>query len=432
MKTFLALALAVAATRATTVTPATRTPAVSASQADIRPPAHSYVFLWVSDSTHKASDFIAVLDADASSPRYGQVVRSLPVGAAGMAHHTEAELAPDGHLLANDFALGRTWLFDLSNATSPTILTSFTDLGGFSHPHSFIRLANGHVLATYQYLADSEPRGAMHSMNHMTDMKGTGRHFTGGLVEMTERGDLVRSGSAADPAPGARYLYPYSVAVIPGADRAISTTTDMDMADTAATSEWLQVWRVSDLKLLRSFPLPPGAHGKENRYTGEPRVLADGKSIYVHTFSCGLYLVTGIAANTPRASLVHTFTGKECGVPVLAGHYWIQTVPDTHSLVTLDVSDPAHPRQVSTLFLGKDESPHWAAIDPSGRRIIVNSGGRGKRLFMVNLDPSSGSLKLDTRFRSANDPAPGVIVTHRAWPDGFDGAASPHGAVFSR
>ena len=416
MRTLLALALVAAMTGAT--------------RAAYTPAHHSYVYLWVSDSAQKASDFIAVIDADASSSRYGQVVSSLPVGATGMAHHTEAELSPDGHLLANDFHLGRTWLFDLTNATRPAIVTSFGDLAGLSHPHSFIRLRNGHVLATYQYLAAGE--SPMSAKMGMKDMKGSGRHSTGGLVEMTERGDVVRQSSAAALSDGPTHIYPYSVGAMPSIDRAISTTTDMDAADTVATSEWIQIWRLSDLRLLRNVSLPPGPRGKENRYTGEPRLLADGHSVYVHTFSCGLYLVTDVAGNAPQSTLVHTFPGMECGVPVLAGHYWIQTVPDTHSLVALDITDPKHPREVSSVFLGKSESPHWAAIDPTGRRLIVNSGGRGKRIFMVNLDPSSGKLSMDNHFRAANDTSAGIVITHRSWPHGFDGAASPHGAVFSR
>ena len=401
-----------------------------ASHATDPSPQHSYVYVWVSDSAQTASDFIAVIDADASSSAYGTVVSSLPVGAAGMAHHTEAELAPDGHLLANDFHLGRTWLIDLTRPTRPAIVTSFGDLAGFTHPHSFIRLRNGHVLATYQYLLAGE--SPMPAKMPTMDMKGSGRHSTGGLVEMTERGKVLRHSSAAAIPGGPTYIYPYSVAAIPSLDRAISTTTDMDYADTVATSEWIQIWRLSDLRLLRNVALPTGPLGKENRFTGEPRLLADGRNVFVHTFSCGLYLVKGIAENAPRASLVHTFTGTDCGVPVLAGHYWIQTVPDTHSLVALDISDPVSPREVSSVFLGKDENPHWAAIDPTGRRLIVNSGGRGKRLFMVNLDPSSGKLSIDDRFRSAGDTSAGILITHRAWPHGFDGAASPHGAVFSR
>jgi hypothetical protein len=111
-----------------------------------------YLFVWAGDSAGVSSDFLGVIDASPSSPAYGSVAASLPTGMSGThPHHTEAVLAADNHLLANGFHAGRTWLFDLSTPRTPKILTSFGDVGGFSHPHSYVRLPNGNVLATFQY-----------------------------------------------------------------------------------------------------------------------------------------------------------------------------------------------------------------------------------------------------------------------------------------
>jgi hypothetical protein len=221
---------------------------------------------------------------------------------------------------------------------------------------------------------------------------------------------------------------------MPAIDRALSTTTDMDGADKRATSQWVQLWRLSDLTLLKSFALPPGPRGDENRYSGEPHLLPDGKSVYVHTFSCGLYLVRGIDGASPTAKFVKSFPGMECGVPVLTGHYWLQTVPATHSLVALDVSDAEHPREVSTVACGAGESPHWISMDRTGTRVVLNSGGYGtaNRLYVVAFDPSSGRLSLDERFRDSGSPSAGVTMSGRTWPHGFTGTATPHGTVFSR
>ena len=76
--------------------------------------------------------------------------------------------------------------------------------------------------------------------------------MTGGLVWMTERGDVIRSAAARIRQ---RYLYPYHVFRCRRIDRALSTTTDMDDGNKPATSEWLQLWRLSDLKLLKTFAL---------------------------------------------------------------------------------------------------------------------------------------------------------------------------------
>ena len=396
-----------------------------------RPATGAYLFLWAGDSAGKASDFLAVIDANPSSRRYGAVVTSLPTGTAGThPHHTEAEMPTNNHLLANGFGAGRSWLFDLSRPLDPRILTSFGDLAGFSHPHTYIRLGNGNVLATFQYLADS---GVAAPTAGHDGMSMGGHHAAGGLVEMDERGGVIRSGAARDTAIAYRGVFPYSVIAIPAIDRAVSTTTDMDEADSAATSEWVQFWRLSDLKLLKSIALAPGPRGDEQRFTGEPRLLADGRSVYIHTFNCGLYLVRGIDGAAPTSSLVKTFEGKNCGVPVLTGHYWLQTVPATHALIAVDITDPERPRDVSTVTFGDDESPHWIAIDPSGRRVVLNSAGsRGNRLYVVNFNPATGALSLDDHFRDAGSDRPGVALSRKTWPHGFAGVTAPHGTVFSR
>ncbi len=407
--------------------------ACAACRAETSPPPGEYLFVWAGDSAAKASDFLAVIDAAPSSRQYGSVVASLPTGVpATHPHHTEAELAANRHLLANGFGAGHTWLFDLSVPREPKILTSFGDAAGFSHPHTYVRLANGNVLATFQYKADSTAATPMHG--HGATPGGGAEHTTGGLVEMDERGAVIRSRSASDSAIPDRNIFPYSVLPIATLDRAVSTTTDMDEANKAATSEWVQLWRLSDLTLLRSIALHPGPRGDEHRFSGEPRLLPDGKSVYIHTFNCGLYLVRGVDGDQPTSTFVKAFEGKNCGVPVLTGHYWLQTVPDAHALVALDITDPEHPREVSSLKLGDDEQPHWIAIDSAGRRVVLNSAGAGSgnRLFVVNFDPATGALAVDERFRDAGASRPGVSLTQRTWPHGFTGTVFPHGTVFSR
>jgi len=403
----------------------------AACSAATAPASGAYLFAWAGDSAGTASDFLVVIDASPSSPGYGSVVTTLPTGMAGThPHHTEAKPAGNGHLLANGFHAGRSWLYDLSAPREPKILTSFGDVGGFSHPHTYTRLANGHVLATFQYAADSS--GA--SMPGHGAMATATGHTTGGLVEMDERGTLIQSRGASDPAIPNRHIFPYAVLPIATLDRAVSTTTNMDEADTLATAEWVQLWRLSDLTLLRSIALRPGPRGDEQRYSGEPLLLPDGKSVYIHTFNCGLYLVRGMEGDQPTASFVTAFQGKNCGVPLLTSHYWLQTVPEAHALVALDIADPEHPRTVSTLKLDDGEHPHWIALDPTGRRVVLNSagGGSGQRLFVINFDPANGSLALDERFRDAGADRPGVSFAARKWPHGFSGTAIPHGTVFSR
>jgi hypothetical protein len=396
--------------------------------------AHSYLFLWAGDAEGKASDFLAVIDAAPTAPRYGSIVASIPTGTSGThPHHTELEVPANGHLLANGFQAGRTWLFDLTQPERPEVLTSFGDLAGFSHPHTFIRLANGNLLTTFQYARTDAPQPAhAHGTAASAPTTEAQEAQTGGLVEMDERGTVIRSRSAHDPAINDSRLYPYSVLPIPAIDRAVLTTTDMNEKHKEATSQWVQFWRLSDLSLLKSVALPPGPRGDEHHFTGEPKLLPDGHSVYVHTFNCGLYLIRDVDRPQPSATFVKGFPGKYCGVPVLTSHYWLQTVP--HALVALDIADPEHPREVSQVTFGDDEEPHWLAIDPSGRRLVMNSAGytKSNRLFVINFDPTIGALSIDDRFRDSDSTRPGIDLTSKSWPHGFSGKPVPHGTVFSR
>jgi len=413
---------------------------ISCAQA---PPASSYLFVWAGDKDKTASDFLGVIDANPASPRYGAIVASIPVGENGTyPHHTENEMSASGHLLANGFGAGKTWLFDLTEPDRPKILTSFGDKAGLSHPHSYVRLPNGEVLATFQYAEGAQvPDGHAHggSAAAATPPAKTGTapqriaQTTGGLVLMTERGDVIRSASARDPNSSYSSIYPYYALPIPAIDRVLSSTTDMDDKNTSATSEWLQLWRLSDLKLLKTFALPPGPRGDEHKFTGEVRLLADGKSAYVHTFNCGLYLVRNLDTPEPHAMFVKSFTKTDCGVPAISGHFWLQPVPYDHALISLDISDPEHPREVSRVTFGEEEGLHWLALDPTGRRAVLGSAGpKPNRIFIINVDATTGALAIDDRFRDPGAPTPGVSLAGQRWPHGFNGEARPHGTVFSR
>lgn len=387
----------------------------SLSAAD-RPAGRSYLFAWCGDIAMKTSDFLAVIDADPASLKYGQVLATAPTGFSGsMPHHTEAEVPKSGKLMANGFEAGRTWVFDLRQPLKPRIVAAFGDLDGYTHPHTFVRMANGHVLATFQYHGGHDPKSQ-----------------GGGLVEVDDSGRMLRAASAIDPAISGEPIRPYSLELLPALDRIVSTNTAMHDAD--GPSRTVQVWDLSHLRLLRTLVLPPGPRGDEQRFPGEPRVLDDGKTVLIHTFNCGLYMMRGVNAAQPSLRFVYGFPGKNCGVPIRTGHWWIQTVPETHSLVTLDIADPEHPHQASELKFGDSQQPHWIALDPSGRRIVMDSDEQSPdhRLFVVNFDPQTGSLQLDQRFRDPGSDRPGVSMDGKSWPHGFHGDAFVHGAVFSR
>ena len=399
-----------------------RTPAAAASGSP-------YLFVWAGDEARQSSDFLSVIDANPSSPSYGRIVSSVPVGITGsMPHHTEYEFPAGNLLFANGWVAGHTFIWDLSQPLKPRIAAQFQDRAGYSFPHSFVRLPNGNVLATFQ-----SHDGALAA--------------DGGLVELSNDGSVVRSASAVDPAVDKDVIWPYSMAVVPQLDRVVSSSSPMGWPDWGKLppGSWtstkindqvtshVQVWRLSDLHLLNTVTLPSDA-GKHNQSPAEPRLLPDG-SIYVNTFSCGLYRMKDVSGAHPSAELVYTFPGGDsahtiCSVPVVVGHYWIQTVAALPGLIVLDISHPEKPVEVSRLvFGGRFPMPHWLAADRKSDRLVV-TGDMESWVLVARFDPDKGTLSLDQSFREPGATAPGISFDRQQWPHGKAGRALVHGALF--
>jgi len=367
-----------------------------------------HLFAWTASADPTQPDFLAVLDvrSGGEGDRYGHLVTTLAVpGVGNDPHHTEHEMPADGRLFANGYATGQTWIFDLATPEAPRLAGQFGDLDGYSHPHSYVRLPNGNVLASFHM---------RHEAGGMTP---------GGLVEITPEGDAVRSSSAFG-AGLPREARTYSLAVVPALDRVVSTTTDMDERNPHFARE-VQVWRLSDLTLLHTFELPPGPRGDEADYTAEPRVLSDGRTVIVTTFSCGMYLLEGLEGDAPSGRLVASFPRSDdtwCAIPVVRGDHVMITVEEIPGVVSLDVSDPARPREAGRVTLPDGWVPHWLALEPNGRRLVLTGyGAMENRVVLLTHDPATGALALDERFREEGATEPGVRL-----------AGVPHGAVFSR
>jgi len=388
-----------------------------------------YLFVWAGDEARNASDFLTVIDANPSSRSYGRIVRTVPVGMTGtMPHHTEYEF-PQGNLLfANGWVAGHTFIFDLSQPLKPRIAAQFQDRAGYSFPHSFVRLPNGDVLSTFQ-----SHGGALAA--------------DGGLVELRNDGSVVRSASALDPAVDKDVIWPYSMAVAPQIDRVVSSSSPMGWPDWGklppgswtpkklndqVTSQ-VQIWRLSDLHLLATVTLPSDS-GKHNQWPAEPRLLPDG-SVYVNTFSCGLYRMKDVSGAHPSAELVYTFPGGDsphtiCSVPVVVGHYWIQTVAALPGLIALDISHPEKPVEVSRLvFDSHFPMPHWLAADRKSDRLVV-TGDMESWVLVARFDTEKGTLSLDQSFRQPGATMPGISFDRQQWPQGKAGRALVHGALF--
>lgn len=405
-------------------------------QMDARGSPSSYLYVWARDSDvgDGDTDFLATVDANPSSQRYGSVLSTAPVGSTGTgAHHAEPVAPATGLLFANGFSSNRTFLFDISTRAAPVLVAELHEVPGLSYPHDFRRLPDGDVLVTMQ-------RG-----------NGTIEGDPGGLALFDSKGELIRTSSAADTAfPGAK-IRPYSLEILQDMDRVLTTGRAMSFWKERA-ADVVQIWRLSDLALLKTFPVPrlepaalpectlgPGDLCSAEQYAGESqpfeiRALADGSAL-LNTFTCGFYRIHDIETDVPVIEPILNWPeALGCSVPAMIGRFAIMPVMFNHAIVTLDVSDTAAPREVSRYITSDGFLPHWTAVDPDSNRIVVTADGPGAvaTVMILEVDLATGELSLDERFGAFEDSTPGISFDRVHWPHGSTGAAMPHAALFGK
>lgn len=373
-----------------------------------------YLFVWAGtghDST-PGVDFVSMLDAKPGSPTYGSVLATLPVDSAGrMPHHAEFSLPSSGPLFANDFTGDKSFLLDLANPEAPRLAGMVERTPRMRRIHSFARLASGHVLATVQFGDNT----------HTGD--------PGGLAEFDAEGRFVRSTTSADPAfPGAA-IRTYALTIVPAIDRVVTTSSPMDAERTA---DVVQVWRLSDLALLQTLPVPPVGSDSAGKYPFELRTLADGRTVFLNTYYCGFYRLAGLDGTPkiePVLALPHP-ANIGCSVPLVVGHFWVMPIAYAHRIATFDITNPSQPHEVASFSTDSTFFPHWIASDPGSDRVVLTDQGDGQPLIRIaHLDRGTGRLAWDEQFRDQGS-AISAVSFHRKWPNGETLMAMPHAALF--
>lgn len=373
------------------------------------------LYVWLHDKTMVQPNFLAVLDADSNSSNYGQIVTTVPVGErGGMAHHTQIYLPKSGMIFANDFTGNSTYVFDTSVPEQPRLAQQFGSIDALTFAHSYSELPNGNMLATFQ-------------------TEGNSNEITGGLVELSPLGDVIRS-SSARTSDDSIFIRPYGIVLVPELNRIVTTNFDMRGAD---DGRHIQIWNLETLELLTTLAVPETSPLQVHLNPFEGRLLSDGTTIMFQTYSCGLYVLTDIETHHPKASFVHNFAEERyCSLPVRLGNHWVQTVDDQNGdlqeVAVLDVTNPNNPKKVGAISFDSDFSPHWISPDATGTKIVLTGYGKelSRRIIMLDFDPSTGDLTIDETFGDGDERGPGVIISDRIWPHGFAGDAMAHAAIF--
>jgi hypothetical protein len=427
----------------------------SLRKAGTEPTPARFLAVWAGDADRKDDDFLAIIDVRVGSPTFGHVLKTVPVGSkANEPHHIDFSLRADGTLWASGLLSGRTFIFDVSHAPDATLLKVDEPTAERVHtpPHAYAVLPDGHTLATAMDMMDSHQHAAIPAAGNGPDPA------PGGLLEFDSRGNYLRRVSAEDPNAGSAVISPYGIAVKPEIDRVVTTNATHGWLPTSKnmiTGESVQIWRLSDRKVLRTIPFAAGPRGKENVAPYEPRFLHDPRSQTVlinSVFGSALYVSTNVAAADPELRLVYDFGADATpAYPVITqdDRYYLQPLTEANKLVVLDIHDPIHPKQISEARFDvnpensgekRDGHPHYAALDGDERRLAVSdyvmdlpSTGPlegDRRIYLLKFDPATGAIEFDKSFRDEATQGVGIEFNRDAWPHGKTGPARPHGMMF--
>lgn len=379
-----------------------------------KPSRYLYVWAGTGQAPHgHGANFLAVINADPTSPDYGKVIDVVAADSGAMPHHAEFVLPPGRPLFVNDFMTGENLLIDHREPLGPRVMGKVDGTPGFRNVHSFARFQDSLVMATIQF-GDSTEAGA-----------------PGGVAIFSDAGRLVRSSSARDSTMPGAHIRPYGITLLPTIDRVVTTSSPMD---TERTADVIQVWRLSDLTLLRTIPVPASPPDSVERYPFELRTMADGKTVLLNSYYCGLYVISGLDGANPAVQLVDKLrnpTRIGCSVPVLIDSWWVMPIAYGHAIVSMDVQDPTKPRVVSELTTDSTFFPHWLSADPTSDRVVVTEQGDGPgRVMMLRLERQTGKLSWDEKFRDQGASTHGVDFARKSWPRGITGSAMPHAALF--
>jgi hypothetical protein len=406
-----------------------------------------YLAVWAGDADRQNADFLAVLDADPTSPSYGKVLKTYPVRSRGNEPHAVNDVPrADRRLFASGILTNRTFVFDLRQPLAARLVHVDEPGEGrrLGAPQQYATLPNGRTLVTC-----ADP---LHYRGDPRELLGA----PGGLVELTADGGFVREVPAADPSARHLILAPSGAAVVAAADRLVTTNAGHGYAATTRGERMpgisVQIWKLSTLELLETVVLQAGPRGEENLGPVTARALRNGATVFVVTDQGGaLYVSDSVGTAHPAFRLVHDFgAGALAGDAVVTpdDRFLVVALAGLNRVASLDVADPWHPKVVSTVRLDRDPldtatarvgGPHGLAMSADGTRIAVSNytvdvpgmaRDGDRRVYVLRLDPSSGRLRIDGAFQDEDTGEVGVGFERAGWPHGGTGAARPTGMLF--
>jgi hypothetical protein len=413
-------------------------------------PFEPYLVVWAGDADRKDSDFLAVVNANPSSRKYGHVIATVPVKSRGNEpQELNDTFRYDGRVFATGVLTNRVFIFDLADPEAPR-LGGVTDLSGRRYwaPRGIASLPNGHVVVACPDRA-----------NHV----GLPREVTGapgGLVELDANGRVVREITAGSDDSRGFVVAPSGIATAPGARKLVTTSHAHGYAASARGEPvpgiTVQLWKPSDVSLRATVVLDAGPRGEENLGPLTVRGMRRQPIVYVNTHEGGALYVSDSAGIDDTAFRLAFDFGAD-SFPVGAAvtpndRYYVTALSGKQQVVMLDLAEPLRPRLVSSVRLDRDPDPEGKtgrrprtggpgglAMASDGSRIAVADytvevptyrRDGDHRLYMLRIDTETGQLRVDNAFRDESTGEIGLDFDRAKWPHGATGPARPRGLLF--
>jgi selenium-binding protein 1 len=373
-------------------------------QGDDRRPAKT-LYVWAGDQARIAPDFLAVIDFDEDSPRYGKVVTTVPVPGPGSSgnepHHchlsADKNILACGGLLALLRGQNSIFFFDVSRPRQPRFL--FSTVGTLSNiTDDFLPLQRGGFLVTQM-----------------------GSH-TGGVPGRVAEFDKNLRLVAEWPAnPPEHDFNPHGISA--RAEMNLMVTSDFMMPDSSLNvvpgdpllRGSIRVWDLEKRSILRTIVIPSAIGTMDVKLIPRDPL---GRAFTAGMFDGMVYLVD-TRSGTAQVVFDCENIVPHIDVPVRGGMTQLIAMPRTGDRLIfalfqagqvgmLDVRNPEHPVQASIVNLGVDAGPHMLQLTDDDKRLVVadyflNEDDFGKIHFEGDhhvhvVRVSKDRLALDSRF----------------------------------
>jgi len=327
------------------------------------------LYVWTGDQARVAPDFLAVIDFDEDSPRYGKVIRTVPVpgpGASGNEPH-HCHLSADKNILACGGLLAllrgqnSIFFFDVSDARRPRFI--FSTNGTLSNiTDDFLPLEKGGFLVTQM-----------------------GSHTGGTPGRVAEFDKNLQLVGEWPTQPPEHDFNPHGISARP--DLNLMVTSDFMMPASSLNvvpgdpllRGIIRVWDFQSRSILRTIEIPSALGTMDVKLIpGDPL----GRAFTTGMFDGLVYLV-----DTLNGSSQVVFDCEDIvphvEVPVHGGMTQLLAMPKSGDRLLfasfqagqvgmLDVTDPEHPVQTGIVNLGKDAGPHVIALTDDDKRMVVS------------------------------------------------------------